>query len=36
MDVGGFVVAWHGIFSFIGVVVAVYLIARWAPLREPR
>ncbi len=33
IDVGGFVVAWHGIFSFIGVVVAVYLVARWAPLR---
>ena len=33
-DIGGFVVAWHGIFSFIGVVVAVYLVARWAPLRS--
>jgi phosphatidylglycerol:prolipoprotein diacylglycerol transferase len=32
-DLGGFVVAWHGIFSFIGVIVAVYLVARWAPLR---
>ncbi len=27
------VVAWHGAFSFIGVVTAVYLVARWAPLR---
>ena len=27
------VVAWHGIFSFIGVLVAVSLVARWAPGR---
>lgn len=32
-DIGGFVVAWHGALSFVGVVVAVYLVARWAPLR---
>ncbi len=26
-------VAWHGAFTVIGVVTAVYLVARWAPMR---
>ena len=25
--------AWHGIFSLIGVITAVYLVARWAPMK---
>lgn len=27
---GGFTLSWHGLLSFVGVAVAVYLIARWA------
>ena len=30
IDLGNFVLTWHGFFSFVGVVVAVLLIARWA------
>ena len=30
---GSFVVSWHGFFTFIAVVTAVVLVARWAPLR---
>ena len=33
IDAGGFVLTWHGFFAFIAVVVAVFLVARWA-LRE--
>ena len=29
-DAGGFVLTWHGFFSFVAVVVAVMLVARWA------
>ena len=25
--------AWHGIFSLVGVITAVYLVARWAPMK---
>ena len=28
---GGLALTWHGFFAFLGVVVAVYLVARWAP-----
>jgi len=28
---GTFVLAWHGMFSFIAVATAVYLVGRWAP-----
>ena len=28
---GAFVLSWHGIFSFIAVVTAVFLVGRWAP-----
>ncbi len=31
LEVGGFVVTWHGFFAFVAVLVAVALIARWAP-----
>ena len=31
IDVGGFLLTWHGFFAFVGVVVAVVLVARWAP-----
>ncbi|MFW6195505.1 MAG: prolipoprotein diacylglyceryl transferase, partial [Chloroflexota bacterium] len=30
IDAGGFVLSWHGLLSFVGVAVAVYLVARWA------
>src|SRR3990170_4431723 len=30
VELWGFVVTWHGFFSFVGVVVAVLLVARWA------
>ena len=30
INTGGFVLAWHGLLSFVGVGVAVYLVARWA------
>jgi len=30
INTGGFVLAWHGLLSFVGVAVAVYLVARWA------
>ena len=30
IDVGPFVLTWHGFFAFVGVVVAVVLVARWA------
>ena len=29
----GFVLSWHGIFSFAAVAVAVFLVGRWAPSR---
>jgi phosphatidylglycerol:prolipoprotein diacylglycerol transferase len=31
IDMGGLVLTWHGFFAFVGVVVAVILVARWAP-----
>lgn len=30
---GAFVLSWHGIFSFIAVATAVFLVGRWAPSR---
>ena len=30
IDSGGFVLSWHGLLSFVGVAVAVWLVARWA------
>ncbi len=30
---GGFVLSWHGLFSFIAVAMAVFLVGRWAPMR---
>ena len=33
VEVGTFVLSWHGFFSFIAVAVAVYLVGRWAPSR---
>jgi phosphatidylglycerol:prolipoprotein diacylglycerol transferase len=30
IDTGVFVLTWHGFFAFVAVVVAVYLVARWA------
>lgn len=30
IELGSFLVTWHGFFAFIGVVVAVVLVARWA------
>ena len=29
-DIGPFAMSWHGFWSFIGILVAVYLVARWA------
>ena len=29
-EIGGLVMTWHGFFSFVAVVVAVFLVARWA------
>ncbi len=29
----GFVLSWHGAFSFVAVATAVFLVGRWAPLR---
>ncbi|MBI4337459.1 MAG: prolipoprotein diacylglyceryl transferase [Chloroflexi bacterium] len=31
LTIGGAVLSWHGLFSFVGVVLAVFLVARWAP-----
>ncbi|MSQ07776.1 MAG: prolipoprotein diacylglyceryl transferase [Dehalococcoidia bacterium] len=31
---GSFTLSWHGLLSFVGVAVAVYLIARWARKRD--
>ena len=31
IEAGSFVFTWHGFFAFIGVVVAVTLVGRWAP-----
>ncbi|MCH2308711.1 MAG: prolipoprotein diacylglyceryl transferase [SAR202 cluster bacterium] len=28
-----FPISWHGLFSFIGVIIAVFFVARWAPYR---
>ena len=30
---GGFVLSWHGLFSFAAVAIAVFLVGRWAPAR---
>ena len=30
---GTFVLSWHGLFSFIAVASAVYLVGRWAPMK---
>ena len=31
---GSFVVSWHGFFSFIAIVTAVFLVGRWAPMKN--
>ena len=31
---GTFALSWHGLFSFIGVAAAVFLVGRWAILRN--
>ncbi|MFH1560641.1 MAG: prolipoprotein diacylglyceryl transferase [Chloroflexota bacterium] len=31
LELGGFVITWHGFFAFVAVVVAVTLVARWSP-----
>ena len=31
---GSFALSWHGLFSFIGVAAAVFLVGRWAILRD--
>ena len=28
-----FPISWHGLFSFVGVIIAVFFVARWAPYR---
>ena len=33
MQTGGFVLSWHGLFSFAAVAIAVFLVGRWAPAR---
>ena len=30
---GSFLLSWHGVFSFIAVASAVYLVGRWAPMK---
>ena len=30
---GTFILSWHGVFSFVAVATAVYLVGRWAPMR---
>ena len=32
-SVGNFSLAWHGLFSFVAVATAVFLVGRWAPTR---
>lgn len=32
VDLGSFVLSWHGFFSFVAVASAVYLVGRWAPM----
>ena len=32
-SLGSFVLSWHGLFSFIAVASAVYLVGRWAPMK---
>ena len=31
---GSFMVSWHGFFSFIAIVTAVFLVGRWAPMKN--
>ena len=33
VSAGAFVLTWHGLFSFVAVATAVYLVGRWAPMR---
>ena len=33
LNLGSLVLSWHGIFSFIAVASAVFLVGRWAPMR---
>ena len=33
VSAGAFVLSWHGFFSFVAVATAVFLVARWAPMR---
>lgn len=34
IDAGGFVLSWHGFFTFVAVAVAVFLVARWGTRAE--
>ena len=33
VTLGTFIISWHGLFSFVAVSSAVYLVGRWAPMR---
>ena len=33
VNIGSLLISWHGIFSFIAVASAVFLVGHWAPLR---
>ncbi len=33
ISAGSFVLSWHGLFSFLAVATAVFLVGRWGPLR---
>lgn len=33
ISTGAFLLSWHGMFSFIAVAIAVYLVGRWAPMK---
>ena len=34
INIGGFVLSWHGFFAFLGVIVAVTLVSRWGSSEE--
>ncbi|MBI4282692.1 MAG: prolipoprotein diacylglyceryl transferase [Chloroflexi bacterium] len=34
VELGGFVITWHGFLAFVGVAVAIWLVARWAQPEE--
>ncbi|HAE33370.1 MAG TPA: prolipoprotein diacylglyceryl transferase, partial [Dehalococcoidia bacterium] len=33
LNLGSLILSWHGVFSFIAVASAVFLVGRWAPMR---